>query len=58
MGCVHGSPPLLGGLDELIATLALPLGVAGRKGSTVIVGLNGLHLIREAAWSRPAKDMT
>jgi cation transport ATPase len=26
------------------------LGVAGREGSTVIVGLNGLRLLRNAAW--------
>jgi cation transport ATPase len=30
----------------------LPLGVAGHKGSTVIVGLNGLRLLRAAAWHR------
>ncbi|MFF4836664.1 heavy metal translocating P-type ATPase [Streptomyces sp. NPDC001315] len=41
---------------DLIATLPLPLGVAGHEGSTVIVGLNGLRLLREAAWPRPAKD--
>ncbi|MFJ8159164.1 heavy metal translocating P-type ATPase [Streptomyces sp. NPDC094468] len=37
---------------DLIATLPLPLGVAGHEGSTVIVGLNGLRLLREAAWPR------
>ncbi|MFE9451739.1 heavy metal translocating P-type ATPase [Streptomyces sp. NPDC006739] len=37
---------------DLIATLPLPLGVLGHEGSTVIVGLNGLRLLREAAWSR------
>lgn len=42
---------------DLIATLPLPLGVAGHEGSTVIVGLNGLRLLRDAAWPRPAKDM-
>lgn len=41
---------------DLIATLPLPLGVAGHEGSTVIVGLNGLRLLRERAWPRPAKD--
>ncbi|MER8232706.1 heavy metal translocating P-type ATPase [Streptomyces sp. NPDC094049] len=41
---------------DLIATLPLPLGVAGHEGSTVIVGLNGLRLLREAAWPRPAED--
>ncbi|WP_055592875.1 heavy metal translocating P-type ATPase [Streptomyces hirsutus] len=41
---------------DLIGTLPLPLGVAGHEGSTVIVGLNGLRLLREAAWTNPAKD--
>ncbi|GAA3868289.1 heavy metal translocating P-type ATPase [Streptomyces sedi] len=41
---------------DLIATLPLPLGVAGHEGSTVIVGLNGLRLLREAAWPRLTKD--
>jgi hypothetical protein len=31
---------------NLAATLPLPLGVAGHEGSTVIVGLNGLRLLR------------
>ncbi|WP_435239259.1 heavy metal translocating P-type ATPase [Streptomyces sp. YPW6] len=35
---------------DLIGTLPLPLGVAGHEGSTVIVALNGLRLLREAAW--------
>ncbi|MFJ9885166.1 heavy metal translocating P-type ATPase [Streptomyces sp. NPDC091287] len=39
---------------DLIGTLPLPLGVAGHEGSTVIVGLNGLRLLREAAWERGA----
>jgi len=41
---------------DLAGTLPLPLGVAGHEGSTVIVGLNGLRLLRAAAWrnaSRP-----
>ncbi|MFI7679385.1 hypothetical protein [Actinophytocola sp. NPDC049390] len=37
-------------LWDLFVTLPLPLGVAGHEGSTVIVGLNGLRLLREAAW--------
>ncbi|MGV2922235.1 hypothetical protein RMO59_41095, partial [Streptomyces alfalfae] len=37
---------------DLAGTLPLPLGVAGHEGSTVIVGLNGLRLLREAAWPR------
>ncbi|MET7378485.1 heavy metal translocating P-type ATPase [Streptomyces sp. NPDC005526] len=39
---------------DLAGTLPLPLGVAGHEGSTVIVGLNGLRLLREAAWKRAA----
>jgi heavy metal translocating P-type ATPase len=41
---------------DLIGTLPLPLGVAGHEGSTVIVGLNGLRLLREAAWTNPGKE--
>ncbi|WP_335939749.1 heavy metal translocating P-type ATPase [Streptomyces sp. PTD5-9] len=37
---------------DLAWTLPLPLGVLGHEGSTVIVGLNGLRLLREAAWKR------
>ncbi|MDH6228488.1 MULTISPECIES: heavy metal translocating P-type ATPase [Streptomyces] len=37
---------------DLVGHLPLPLGVAGHEGSTVIVGLNGLRLLREAAWKR------
>ncbi|WP_369215708.1 heavy metal translocating P-type ATPase [Streptomyces flavofungini] len=37
---------------DLIGTLPLPLGVAGHEGSTVLVGLNGLRLLREGAWPR------
>ncbi|MCC5474544.1 heavy metal translocating P-type ATPase [Streptomyces barringtoniae] len=40
---------------DLAGTLPLPLGVAGHEGSTVIVGLNGLRLLREAAWRRAAE---
>ncbi|WP_406135650.1 heavy metal translocating P-type ATPase [Streptomyces sp. NBC_01089] len=40
---------------DLVATLPLPLGVAGHEGSTVIVGLNGLRLLREAAWRSPVR---
>jgi cation-transporting P-type ATPase J len=35
---------------DLTGSLPLPLGVLGHEGSTVIVGLNGLRLLREAAW--------
>ncbi|MCP9993704.1 heavy metal translocating P-type ATPase [Streptomyces albogriseolus] len=40
---------------DLAGNLPLPLGVAGHEGSTVIVGLNGLRLLREAAWRRAAE---
>ncbi|GII26457.1 hypothetical protein [Planosporangium mesophilum] len=35
---------------DLFGHLPLPLGVAGHEGSTVIVGLNGLRLLRARAW--------
>jgi heavy metal translocating P-type ATPase len=35
---------------DLVGHLPLPLGVAGHEGSTVLVGLNGLRLLRSAAW--------
>ncbi|MFF6964616.1 heavy metal translocating P-type ATPase [Streptomyces anthocyanicus] len=37
-------------LWDLIGHLPLPLGVAGHEGSTVLVGLNGLRLLRDSAW--------
>ncbi|MEV6670936.1 heavy metal translocating P-type ATPase [Streptomyces sp. NPDC051162] len=40
---------------DLAGTLPLPLGVAGHEGSTIIVGLNGLRLLADAAWRR-ARD--
>ncbi|WP_369252713.1 heavy metal translocating P-type ATPase [Streptomyces sp. R41] len=39
-------------LWDLLGHLPLPLGVAGHEGSTVLVGLNGLRLLRESAWRR------
>ncbi|MEV6793356.1 heavy metal translocating P-type ATPase [Streptomyces sp. NPDC051320] len=39
---------------DLLGHLPLPLGVLGHEGSTVIVGLNGLRLLRDAAWHRAA----
>ncbi|WP_432142682.1 heavy metal translocating P-type ATPase [Streptomyces sp. bgisy084] len=42
-------------LWDLIGELPLPLGVLGHEGSTVLVGLNGLRLLREAAWRRVAR---
>jgi cation-transporting P-type ATPase J len=44
-------------LWDLIGTLPLPLGVAGHEGSTVIVGLNGLRLLRRSAWSRAQRSL-
>ncbi|GHH01062.1 heavy metal translocating P-type ATPase [Streptomyces lanatus] len=41
---------------DLAGSLPLPLGVAGHEGSTVLVGLNGLRLLRDAAWRRAADD--
>ncbi|MGI8446903.1 MAG: HAD-IC family P-type ATPase [Streptosporangiaceae bacterium] len=37
---------------DLAGHLPLPLGVLGHEGSTVIVGLNGLRLLRRSAWER------
>ncbi|MGW7431768.1 heavy metal translocating P-type ATPase [Streptomyces sp. NPDC054861] len=37
---------------DLVGHLPLPLGVAGHEGSTVLVGLNGLRLLRDAAWRK------
>ena len=41
---------------DLVGHLPLPLGVAGHEGSTVIVGLNGLRLLRNSAWDRAARS--
>jgi heavy metal translocating P-type ATPase len=41
---------------DLVGHLPLPLGVLGHEGSTIIVGLNGLRLLRDAAWNRTAQD--
>ncbi|PRC42311.1 heavy metal translocating P-type ATPase, partial [Mycobacterium sp. ITM-2017-0098] len=40
---------------DLFGHLPLPLGVAGHEGSTILVGLNGLRLLRESAWRRPRR---
>lgn len=37
---------------DLAGHLPLPLGVLGHEGSTVIVGLNGLRLLRGTAWRK------
>jgi len=39
---------------DLLGHLPLPLGVAGHEGGTVLVGLNGLRLLRSSAWQGPA----
>ena len=39
-------------LWDLAGHLPLPLGVLGHEGSTVIVGLNGLRLLRASAWRK------
>jgi cation transport ATPase len=38
---------------DLVDHLPLPLGVAGHEGSTILVALNGLRLLRRAEW-KPA----
>ncbi|WP_282189500.1 heavy metal translocating P-type ATPase [Rhodococcus pyridinivorans] len=40
---------------DLVGTLPLPLAVAGHEGSTILVGLNGLRLLRETAWRRAVR---
>jgi len=35
---------------DLLGTLPLPLGVLGHEGGTVLIGLNGLRLLRKSAW--------
>ena len=35
---------------DLVGHLPLPLGVAGHEGSTILVALNGLRLLRDSAW--------
>ncbi|MES9522526.1 heavy metal translocating P-type ATPase [Streptomyces capoamus] len=40
---------------DLAGALPLPLGVLGHEGSTVLVGLNGLRLLRESAWRAAAR---
>jgi cation-transporting P-type ATPase J len=41
---------------DLVGHLPLPLGVAGHEGSTIIVGLNGLRLLRRSAWHRAVRE--
>jgi cation-transporting P-type ATPase J len=35
---------------DIVWILPLPLAVAGHEGSTMVVGLNGLRLLRRKAW--------
>jgi cation transport ATPase len=51
---------IIGGLVtwDLAGHLPLPFGVLGHEGSTVIVGLNGLRLLRRAVWARAAPEET
>jgi len=44
-------------LWDLFGDLPLPLGVVGHEGSTVIVGLNGLRLLRRSAWRPQASPV-
>ena len=39
---------------DIFGSLPLPLGVAGHEGSTIIVALNGLRLLRKSAWQNAA----
>ena len=43
---------------DLAGHLPLPVGVLGHEGSTVIVGLNGLRLLRAAAWRKAVTGST
>lgn len=39
---------------DLAGHLPLPLGVAGHEGSTILVALNGLRMLRSSAWKQPS----
>ncbi len=41
---------------DVVGTLPLVLGVAGHEGSTVVVALNGMRLLRERAWRDAQPD--
>lgn len=41
---------------DLVGHLPLPLGVAGHESSTILVALNGLRLLRSAAWPARRSD--
>ena len=42
---------------DVVWVLPLPLGVAGHEGSTMVVGLNGLRLLRRAAWHKADRGL-
>src|SRR4051794_35726324 len=42
-------------LWDILGTLPLPLGVAGHEGSTIVVALNGLRLLRKSVWNNAAR---
>lgn len=42
----------MGDRGLLLLLLPPPLGVLGHEGSAVIVGLNGLRLLRRGVWNR------
>lgn len=43
---------------DLVGHLPLPLGVAGHEGSTILVALNGLRLLRRSEWTRARRTVT
>lgn len=43
---------------DLVGHLPLPLGVAGHEGSTILVALNGVRLLRDREWGGPALPAT
>ena len=43
---------------DILGTSPLPPGVAGHEGSTIVVALNGLRLLRENAWTRRRSHCT
>ena len=40
---------------DLVAHLPLSLAVVGHEGSSVVVALNGLRLLRDSSWDRPGR---
>jgi cation transport ATPase len=43
-------------LWDIVGTIPLPLGVAGHEGSTIVVALNGLRLLRRSHWDTSAGE--